>query len=41
MVGIGNIVSFDMIERGAQQGGDEFMFVMDNNLMKKQNIHLL
>ncbi len=41
MVGIGNGISFDMIERGAKQGGGEFMFVMDNDLMKKQIIHLL
>jgi len=30
MVGIGNEVSFDMIKRGAQNGGGEHLFIMKN-----------
>jgi len=40
-VGIGNGVSFDMIRRGAIEGGGEHVFIMDNKEMKKQIIHLL
>ena len=40
-VGIGNGVSFDMIRRGAIQGGGEHIFIMDNKSMKKQIIQLL
>jgi hypothetical protein len=40
-VGIGNGVSFDMIRRGAIEGGGEHMFVMNNKEMKKQIIYLL
>ena len=40
-VGIGNGVSFDMIRRGAIQGGGEHIFIMDNKQMKKQIIQLL
>lgn len=40
-VGIGNGVSFDMIRRGAIQGGGEHIFIMDNKNMKKQIIQLL
>ena len=29
-VGIGNGVSFDMIRRGAIEGGGEHVFIMDN-----------
>jgi hypothetical protein len=29
MVGIGNGVSFSMIERGAKEGGGEKMFIME------------
>ena len=41
MVGIGNGVSFDMIKRGAINGGGESLFIMDNNEMEKQVIYLL
>lgn len=41
MVGIGNGVSFNMIEKGATEGGGEHMFIMDEKEMKKQIIHLL
>ena len=40
-VGIGNGVSFDMIRRGAIEGGGEHIFIMDNKEMKKQVIQLL
>ena len=40
-VGIGNGVSFDMIRRGAIEGGGEHMFVMNNKEMNKQIIYLL
>jgi hypothetical protein len=40
-IGIGNGVSFDMIRRGAIEGGGEHVFIMDNKEMKKQIIHLL
>jgi hypothetical protein len=40
-VGIGNGVSFDMIRRGAIEGGGEHLFIMDNKEMKKQIIYLL
>lgn len=40
-VGIGNGVSFDMIRRGAINGGGEHVFIMDNKEMKKQIIQLL
>ena len=40
-VGIGNGVSFDMIRRGAIEGGGEHVFIMDNKEMKKQIIQLL
>lgn len=40
-VGIGNGVSFDMIRRGAIQGGGEHIFIMDNKEMKRQIIQLL
>ena len=40
-IGIGNGVSFDMIRRGAIEGGGEHMFIMDNKEMKKQIIYLL
>ena len=40
-VGIGSGVSFDMIRRGAVEGGGEHVFIMDNNQMKKQIIFLL
>lgn len=40
-VGIGNGVSFDMIRRGAIEGGGEHLFIMDNKEMKKQIIFLL
>lgn len=41
MVGVGNGVSFDMIKRGANRGGGEHLFVMDNKEMERQIIHLL
>ena len=41
MVGIGNGVSFNMIEKGAKEGGGEHMFIMNENEMKKQIINLL
>ena len=37
-VGIGSGVSFDMIGRGAVQGGGEHIFITDNSQMKKQII---
>lgn len=40
-IGIGNGVSFDMIRRGAIEGGGEHLFIMDNKEMKKQIIYLL
>ena len=40
-IGIGNGVSFDMIRRGAIEGGGEHIFIMDNKTMKKQIIQLL
>jgi hypothetical protein len=40
-VGIGNGVSFDMIRRGAIEGGGEHLFILDNKEMKKQIIFLL
>ena len=40
-VGIGNGVSFDMIRRGAIEGGGEHVFIMDNKEMKRQIIQLL
>lgn len=40
-IGIGNGVSFDMIRRGAIEGGGEHIFIMDNKQMKKQIIQLL
>jgi hypothetical protein len=40
-IGIGNGVSFDMIRRGAIEGGGEHLFIMDNKEMKKQIIFLL
>jgi hypothetical protein len=40
-IGIGNGVSFDMIRRGAIEGGGEHIFIMDNKEMKKQVIQLL
>ena len=40
-MGIGNGVSFDMIRRGAIEGGGEHIFIMDNKEMKKQVIQLL
>lgn len=41
MVGIGNGVSFNMIEKGAKEGGGEHMFIMNEKEMKKQIINLL
>lgn len=41
MIGIGNGVSFNMIEKGAKEGGGEHMFIMNEKEMKKQIIHLL
>lgn len=41
VIGIGNGVSFDMIRRGAIEGGGEHLFIMDNSEMKKQIIYLL
>ena len=41
VVGIGNGVSFDMIRRGAKEGGGEHLFIMNNKEMKKQIIYLL
>jgi hypothetical protein len=41
IIGIGNGVSFDMIRRGAIEGGGEHIFIMDSKEMKKQIIHLL
>ena len=40
-VGIGNGVSFDMIRRGAIEGGGEHVFIMENKFMKRQIIQLL
>jgi len=40
-VGIGNGVSFDMIRKGAIEGGGEHVFIMDNKDMKRQIIQLL
>lgn len=40
-VGIGNGVSFDMIRRGAKEGGGEHLFITNNKEMKKQIIYLL
>lgn len=40
-IGIGNGVSFDMIRRGAIEGGGEHLFIMDNKEMKRQIIFLL
>lgn len=40
-VGVGSGVSFDLIRRGAQNGGGEHMFIMDNEAMQKQIIYLL
>lgn len=40
-VGIGNGVSFEMIRRGAIEGGGEHLFIMDNKEMKRQIIFLL
>jgi hypothetical protein len=41
IIGIGNGVSFDMIRRGAQEGGGEHMFIENNKDMKKKIIYLL
>lgn len=41
VIGIGNGVSFDMIRRGAKEGGGEHLFIMNNKEMKKQVIYLL
>lgn len=41
MVGVGNGVSFNMIEKGAKEGGGEHMFIMNEKEMKKQIINLL
>lgn len=41
MVGIGNGVSFNMIEKGAKEGGGEHMFIMNEKEMKKQIINVL
>lgn len=40
-IGIGNGVSFDMIRKGAKEGGGEHLFIMNNKEMKKQIIYLL
>lgn len=41
VVGIGSGVSFDMIRRGAKEGGGEHLFIMNNKEMKRQIIYLL
>jgi hypothetical protein len=41
VIGIGNGVSFDMIRRGAIEGGGEHLFIMNNKEMKRQIIFLL
>lgn len=40
-VGVGDGISFDMIKRGANRGGGQYLFVMDNSEMQKQIIYLL
>lgn len=41
MVGIGYGISFDMIRRGAIEGGGEHLFVMNNEEIIRQIIFLL
>lgn len=41
MVGIGDGVSFDMIRKGALNGGGEHLFILKNEEMQKQIIYLL
>lgn len=41
MIGVGNGISFDLIKNAAIAGGGEHLFIMKEELMKKQIIYLL
>lgn len=41
MIGIGSGISVDMIKRGAQYGGGESLFILNESAMKKQIMGLL